>query len=326
MNYPNSRLRRLRYNPNIRKLLEDVSLKTSDLIYPIFVCEGENIKEEIESLPGQYRYSIDNLLILTKELISHNINSVLLFGVSDKKDDNGNIACNHKSVIPKAVKKIKENHNDDILVIADLCNCSYTSHGHCGTIIDGDVDNDLTIETLCKQSMILAESGVDIIAPSDMMDGRTGEIRKELDKNGFHKIPIFPYSIKYASSFYGPFRGAVSNSLNGGDRKTHQMSFKNSSEYLREIEQDINEGCDAVIIKPALSYLDIISKVKDRFNIPIIGYNVSGVYSMVKSASKENLIDEIDITMEILYSIKRAGATAIITYNAIEIAKKINKK
>ena len=189
-----------------------------------------------------------------------------------------------------------------------------------------DVDNDATIETLCKQGVILAESGVDIIAPSDMMDGRTGEIRKELDKNGFHKIPIFPYSVKYASSFYGPFRGAVSNSLDEGDRKTHQMSFKNSSEYLREIEQDINEGCDAVIIKPALSYLDIISKVKDRFSIPIIGYCVSGVYSMVKSASRENLIDEIDITMEILFSIKRAGATAIITYNAIEIAKKLNKE
>ena len=326
MNYPNSRLRRLRYNPNIRNLMEDVDLKASDLIYPIFICEGENIKEEIESLSGQYRYSIDNLLILTKELISLNIKSILLFGVSNNKDDSGNIACSHKSIIPKAVKKIKEKYNNEILVIADLCNCSYTSHGLCGTLIDGDVDNDSTIETLCKQGVILAESGVDIIAPSDMMDGRTLEIWKELDKNGFHKIPIFPYSVKYASSFYGPFRGAVSNSLDEGNRKTHQMSFKNSSEYLREIEQDINEGCDAVIIKPALSYLDIISKVKDRFSIPIIGYCVSGVYSMVKSASRENLIDEVDVTMEILFSIKRAGATAIITYSAIEIAKKLNKK
>ena len=324
MNYPNSRLRRLRYNSNIRSLLEDVHLKTSDLIYPVFVCEGENIKQEIKSLPGQFRYSIDNLLSLIEELISLNINSILLFGVSDKKDESGDIACDNKSIIPKAIKKIKEKYKNDILVIADLCNCSYTSHGHCGTIVDGDVDNDLTIKTLCKQSLTLAESGVDVIAPSDMMDGRTGIIRKELDNKKFHKIPIFPYSVKYASSFYGPFRGAVSNTLDKGDRKTHQMSFKNSSEYIREIEQDIYEGCDAIIIKPALSYLDIISKVKQKFNIPIIGYNVSGVYAMIKSASNEKLIDETEITLEILYSIKRAGASAIITYNAIEIAKKIN--
>ena len=324
MNYPNSRLRRLRYNSNIRSLIEDVHLKTSDLIYPVFVCEGENIKQEIKSLPGQFRYSIDNLLSLIEELISLNINSILLFGVSDKKDESGDIACDNKSIIPKAIKKIKEKYKNDILVIADLCNCSYTSHGHCGTIVDGDVDNDLTIKTLCKQAFTLAESGVDVIAPSDMMDGRTGIIRKELDNKKFHKIPIFPYSVKYASSFYGPFRGAVSNTLDKGDRKTHQMSFKNSSEYIREIEQDIYEGCDAIIIKPALSYLDIISKVKQKFNIPIIGYNVSGVYAMIKSASNEKLIDETEITLEILYSIKRAGASAIITYNAIEIAKKIN--
>ena len=324
MNYPNSRLRRLRYNSNIRSLVEDVHLKTSDLIYPVFVCEGENIKQEIKSLPGQFRYSIDNLLSLIEELISLNINSILLFGVSDKKDESGDIACDNKSIIPKAIKKIKEKYKNDILVIADLCNCSYTSHGHCGTIVDGDVDNDLTIKTLCKQALTLAESGVDVIAPSDMMDGRTGIIRKELDNKKFHKIPIFPYSVKYASSFYGPFRGAVSNTLDKGDRKTHQMSFKNSSEYIREIEQDIYEGCDAIIIKPALSYLDIISKVKQKFNIPIIGYNVSGVYAMIKSASNEKLIDETEITLEILYSIKRAGASAIITYNAIEIAKKIN--
>ena len=324
MNYPNSRLRRLRYNSNIRSLFEDVHLKTSDLIYPVFVCEGENIKQEIKSLPGQFRYSIDNLLSLIEELTSLNINSILLFGVSDKKDESGDIACDNKSIIPKAIKKIKEKYKNDILVIADLCNCSYTSHGHCGTIVDGDIDNDLTIKTLCKQAFTLAESGVDVIAPSDMMDGRTGIIRKELDNKKFHKIPIFPYSVKYASSFYGPFRGAVSNTLDKGDRKTHQMSFKNSSEYIREIEQDIYEGCDAIIIKPALSYLDIISKVKQKFNIPIIGYNVSGVYAMIKSASKEKLIDETEITLEILYSIKRAGASAIITYNAIEIAKKIN--
>ena len=208
--------------------------------------------------------------------------------------------------------------------MADLCNCSYTSHGHCGTIENNDVDNDKTIKTLCNQGLTLAKSGADIIAPSDMMDGRTAAIRKILDTNGFEKIPIFPYSVKYASSFYGPFRGAVDNSLENGDRKTHQMSYKNSIEFIREIEQDINEGCDAVIVKPALSYLDIISKIKENFNIPIIAYNVSGVYSMIKSAGKDNLIDETDLIMEILFSIKRAGATAIITYSAIDIAKKLN--
>ena len=242
-----------------------------------------------------------------------------------KKNTKGSEALNKNNLVCKALRLIKKNFNE-IGLMCDVALDPYTTHGHDGILKDNHVDNDATIETLCKQGVILAESGVDIIAPSDMMDGRTGEIRKELDKNGFHKIPIFPYSVKYASSFYGPFRGAVSNSLDEGDRKTHQMSFKNSSEYLREIEQDINEGCDAVIIKPALSYLDIISKVKDRFSIPIIGYCVSGVYSMVKSASRENLIDEIDVTMEILFSIKRAGATSIITYNAIEIAKKLNKE
>jgi porphobilinogen synthase len=237
-------------------------LNISDLIYPIFICEGENIKEEIKSLPGQYRLSVDNVLVLCDELIKLGIKSILLFGISDKKDNDGSIACSEDSIIPFAIKKIKKKFNTDILIMADLCNCSYTSHGHCGTIENNDVDNDKTVKTLCNQGLTLAKSGADIIAPSDMMDGRTAAIREVLDKNGFEKIPIFPYSVKYASSFYGPFRGAVDNSLENGDRKTHQMSFKNSIEFIREVEQDINEGCDAVIVKPALSYLDIISKIK----------------------------------------------------------------
>ena len=326
MNYPKSRLRRLRYNKNIRSLVQDVQLNISDLIYPVFICEGENIKEEIKSLPGQYRLSVDNVLVLCDELIKLGIKSILLFGISDKKDNDGSIACSEDSIIPFAIKKIKKKFNTDILIMADLCNCSYTSHGHCGTIENNDVDNDKTVKTLCSQGLTLAKSGADIIAPSDMMDGRTAAIRKILDTNGFEKIPIFPYSVKYASSFYGPFRGAVDNSLENGDRKTHQMSYKNSIEFIREIEQDINEGCDAVIVKPALSYLDIISKIKENFNIPIIAYNVSGVYSMIKSAGKDNLIDETDLIMEILFSIKRAGATAIITYSAIDVAKKLNNK
>jgi porphobilinogen synthase len=323
MKYPESRLRRLRYNKNIRSLVQDVQLNISDLIYPIFVCEGENIKNEIESLKGQYRLSADKVIEKCDELIEIGIKSILLFGVSSKKDSNGEIACSSTSIVPSTIKKIKKKYKDEILIIADLCNCSYTNHGHCGTIKDGDVDNDKTLKTLCDQGLTLVKSGADVLAPSDMMDGRVSKIRESLDKNGFEKIPIFPYSVKYASSFYGPFRDAVDNNLEGGDRKTHQMDFKNSYEFIREVEYDINEGCDAVIIKPALAYLDVISKVKENFNIPIIAYSVSGEYAMVNSAAEKNLVDELELTMEIIYSIKRAGATAIVTYSAVEIAKKI---
>ena len=246
--------------------------------------------------------------------------------MSDKKDSNGEIACSSDSIVPITIKAIKERFKDEILIIADLCNCSYTSHGHCGTIIDNDVDNDETLKTLSSQGLTLVKSGADILAPSDMMDGRVQRIRDTLDMNGFEKIPIFPYSVKYASSFYGPFRNAVDSKLEIGDRKTHQMDFKNTNEFIREIEYDINEGCDAVIIKPALAYLDIISKAKENFNIPIIAYNVSGEYAMVKSAAENNLVDEYELTMEILYAIKRAGASAIITYNAEEIAKILSNK
>ena len=326
MKYPESRLRRLRYNKNIRSLVQDVEINISDLIYPIFVCEGNNVKDEIESLKGQYRLSTDNVIEKCEQLIKLGIKSILLFGVSDKKDSNGEIACSSDSIVPITIKAIKERFKDEILIIADLCNCSYTSHGHCGTIIDNDVDNDETLKTLSSQGLTLVKSGADILAPSDMMDGRVQRIRDTLDMNGFEKIPIFPYSVKYASSFYGPFRNAVDSELEIGDRKTHQMDFKNTNEFIREIEYDINEGCDAVIIKPALAYLDIISKVKENFNIPIIAYNVSGEYAMVKSAAENNLVDEYELTMEILYAIKRAGASAIITYNAEEIAKILSNK
>ena len=326
MKYPESRLRRLRYNKNIRSLVQDVEINISDLIYPIFVCEGNNVKDEIESLKGQYRLSTDNVIEKCEQLIKLGIKSILLFGVSDKKDSNGEIACSSDSIVPITIKAIKERFKDEILIIADLCNCSYTSHGHCGTIIDNDVDNDETLKTLSSQGLTLVKSGADILAPSDMMDGRVQRIRDTLDMNGFEKIPIFPYSVKYASSFYGPFRNAVDSKLEIGDRKTHQMNFKNTNEFIREIKYDINEGCDAIIIKPALAYLDIISKAKENFNIPIIAYNVSGEYAMVKSAAENNHVDEYELTMEILYAIKRAGASAIITYNAEEIAKILSNK
>ena len=326
MNYPRTRLRRLRYNRNVRELFEDVSVDKSDLIQPIFLVDGKNIKKEIKSLSGQFQLSIDNALDFCKILIKNGINSVILFGVSAEKDETGKISCSSESIVPKAIKEIKNKFGKDILVIADVCNCSYTSHGHCGTIVDNDVDNDLTLETLSMQSLTLVKAGADVLAPSDMMDGRVQSIRNKLDLSGFEKIPIFPYSVKYASAFYGPFRDAVGSGPKKGDRKSYQMSFKNSKEYFREVEQDLSEGADAIIIKPALAYLDIISKVKSNYNIPIIAYNVSGEYSMIKSSAEKGHINEMDIVMETMCSMKRAGASAIITYFAFEIAKKLNSK
>ena len=326
MNYPQSRLRRLRYNKIVREICEDINILPKDLIYPIFVCEGESIKNEIKSLVGQHQISIDNVVKLCKNLIDLNINKIILFGVVNEKDETGDIACSSESIIPKAIRQIKKIFGDKLLIIADVCNCSYTTHGHCGTIKNNDVDNDSTNKTLANQSLVLASSGVDIIAPSDMMDGRVKLIREILDKNSYEKIPIFPYSVKYSSSFYGPFRDAVNSEFAGGKRETHQMNFKNSYEFIREIEQDLNEGADAVIIKPALSYLDIISKVKSKFNVPTIAYNVSGEYSMVKSSANNNHINEMEVIIEIMHSMKRAGADSIITYHAIQIAEYLKNK
>lgn len=324
MNYPRTRLRRLRYNKNVRELFEDVSIAKSDLIQPVFLVEGKKIKKEIKSLSGQYQLSIDNALIFCTNLINEGINSIILFGVSSKKDDTGKISCSSKSIVPKAIKEIKKTFGDKLLVMADVCNCSYTNHGHCGTIVDNDVDNDLTLETLSMQALTLAKAGADVLAPSDMMDGRVQSIRNKLDSSGFEKIPVFPYSVKYASAFYGPFRDAVGSGPKKGDRKSYQMSFKNSKEYFREVEQDLTEGADAIIIKPALAYLDVISKVSNNYNIPIIAYNVSGEYSMIKSSAEKGHINEMDIIMETMCSMKRAGANAIITYFAFEIAKNLN--
>ena len=316
------RLRRLRYNKIVRDLVEDTHLRPQDLIYPIFVCEGSNIKKEINSMPGQFQVSIDNLSSICNRLLDLNIKSVILFGVPDKKDDEGKVAQDENGIVQRAVQEIKK-INSDILVIVDLCHCQYTTHGHCGTIENGDVDNDKTVTNLGLQAISLAKAGADVIAPSDMMDGRVNHLRTVLDKNNFEKLPIFSYSVKYASAFYGPFRDAAENSPQSGDRKSYQMNYKNSIEALREAETDINEGADALIIKPAMSYLDIIYRVKSKFNIPVIAYNVSGEYSMVKSATEKKWIDK-NIILEILTSMKRAGANAIITYHAIEIADYLN--
>ena len=317
------RLRRLRYNKNIRDLFEDTHLRPQDLICPIFVCEGKNIKNEIKSMPGQYQVSVDQLNSICNKLLELNIKSVILFGVPNKKDDDGKVAQDDNGIVQRAVKEIKKTNNE-ILVIVDVCHCQYTLHGHCGTIDKGDVDNDKTVINLGLQAVSLAKAGADVIAPSDMMDGRVNHIRYILDKNNFDKLPIFSYSVKYASAFYGPFRDAAENSPQHGDRKSYQMNYKNSLEAMREAETDINEGADALIVKPAISYLDIIYRIKSKFNIPVIAYNVSGEYSMVHSAVDKNWIDK-QVIFEILTSMKRAGANAIITYHAIEVAEFLNE-
>ena len=317
------RLRRLRYNKTVRDLFEDTHLRPQDLIYPIFVCEGKNIKNEIKSMPGQYQVSVDKLPDLCNKLIELNIKSVILFGVPDKKDDDGKVAQDDNGIVQRAVKEIKK-INNEILVIVDVCHCQYTLHGHCGTIDKGDVDNDKTVTNLGLQAVSLARAGADVIAPSDMMDGRVNHIRNILDKNNFEKLPIFSYSVKYASAFYGPFRDAAENTPQHGDRKSYQMNYKNSLEAMREAETDINEGADALIVKPAMSYLDIIYRIKSKFSIPVIAYNVSGEYSMAHSAVDKNWIDK-QVIFEILTSMKRAGANAIITYHAIEVAEYLNE-
>lgn len=317
------RLRRLRYNKTVRDLFEDTHLRPQDLIYPIFVCEGKNIKNEIKSMPGQYQVSVDRLPSLCNRLIELNIKSVILFGVPDKKDDDGKVAQDDNGIVQRAVKEIKKTNNE-ILVIVDVCHCQYTLHGHCGTIDKGDVDNDKTVTNLGLQALSLARAGADVIAPSDMMDGRVNHIRNILDKNNFEKLPIFSYSVKYASAFYGPFRDAAENTPQHGDRKSYQMNYKNSLEAMREAETDINEGADALIVKPAMSYLDIIYRIKSKYSIPVIAYNVSGEYSMAHSAVDKNWIDK-QVIFEILTSMKRAGANAIITYHAIEVAEYLNK-
>ena len=277
-------------------------------------------------MPGNYQYSIDMLLKEVKDLYKRTgINKILLFGIPEKKDEDGTVACSRNAIVPMTIRALKA-EIPEVLIVADLCNCEYTTHGHCGTMVNGYLDNDLTIKTLVSQSITLAKAGADFIAPSDMTDGRVGAIRKGLDENGFENTPIMAYSAKYASAFYGPFRDAANSSPKYGDRRTHQMDPANSDEALREIEQDIEEGADMVMVKPALSYLDVISRAKKAFNIPLVAYNVSGEFSMVKAAAEKGWIDEERIIEEILTSIKRAGADVIISYHAKEFVLSQIKK
>jgi len=318
------RHRKLRNSSAIRNLVKNIYLEKGDLIYPIFIEEGENILEEIESMPGQYRMSIDRCDGVIKELLDAGVHSVILFGIPKHKDDVASEAYHNHGIVQEAIRYIKKNF-PDIYVIADVCMCEYTSHGHCGILKNMDVDNDSTIKYLAKIALSQVEAGADMVAPSDMMDGRVSEIRKVLDEKGYQNIPIMAYSAKYASAFYGPFRMAADSAPVFGDRKSYQMDVHNVREALKEVEDDILEGADIVMVKPAMSFLDIVTKVKEITNVPVAAYSVSGEYAMVKSAARNGFIDEEKIICEMAVSAFRAGADIYITYYAKELAKCIEK-
>ena len=322
-NFPVSRLRRLRKTSALRDMFRETHLTKNDFIYPLFVAEGANVKREISSMPDVFQLSIDNVLRECEELLNLGIGAVLLFGIPDFKDEVGSSGYAADGIIQKATAEIKRAF-PEMLVITDVCLCEYTSHGHCGVVENGRVQNDATLELLGKQAVSHARNGADIIAPSDMMDGRIGAIRRVLDENNFHDTPIMAYSAKYSSALYGPFREAAESAPQFGDRKSYQMDFGNSDEAMREIALDIQEGADIVMIKPALSYLDIIRRTKENFNIPIAAYHVSGEYSMIKAAHEKGWIDGERVMLESLTAIKRAGADVIITYFAKEAIRLID--
>jgi porphobilinogen synthase len=315
-----NRTRRLRQSREIRDLVRETTLSPNDFIYPIFVVEGHDIKEEIESLTGVYHYSLDRLPEVIAQIRASKIRGTMIFGLPDQKDEVATSAFEEDGIVQRAVRKIKEICSD-LMVVTDVCMCQFTSHGHCGIIENGNVHNDKSIEYIAKIALSHAKAGADMVAPSDMMDGRVYRIREELDKNGYDYVPIMAYSAKYSSSFYGPFREAAHSAPQFGDRKTYQMDPGNIREAMREIEGDLKEGADIVMVKPALSYLDVIRWARDRFDAPIAAYSVSGEYAMVKAGAKLGVINEKAVAMEMLLSIKRAGADIIITYYALDAAK-----
>jgi len=320
MAFPVHRPRRLRKNENIRRLVRENYISVNDLIYPLFIEEGKDIKKEIPSMPGIYRWSLDRIDEELEEVSKLDIPAVLLFGIPARKDEVGSETWNEEGIIQQAIRYIKKNF-PHLYVITDVCFCEYTEHGHCGVLHNHDVANDITLENTKKQVISHAEAGADMVAPSGMMDGVVKAIREALDSAGFTDIPIMSYSAKYASAYYGPFRDAADSAPAFGDRRTYQMDPGNRREALREVALDVEEGADIVMVKPALAYLDIISDIKRQFNLPVAAYNVSGEYSMVKAAGKYGWIDENKVIIETVLSMKRAGADIIITYHAKEIAK-----
>ncbi|MDQ3181928.1 MAG: porphobilinogen synthase [Acidobacteriota bacterium] len=318
--FPTTRMRRLRKTASLRDMFRETVLTKNDFVFPLFIVEGSGIRNEINSMPNIFQMSVDEALRECEEILNLGICAVLLFGIPKQKDELGSEAYNENGVIQNALREIKKRF-PELLLITDVCLCEYTSHGHCGVIENGDVLNDATLELLAKEALSHAENGADIIAPSDMMDGRVAKIRQTLDENDFTDIPIMAYAAKFASAFYGPFREAAESAPQFGDRKSYQMDAGNSDEAMREIAADISEGADILMVKPALAYLDIIRRAKDEFNIPLAAYNVSGEYSMIKAAGEKGWIDADKAMMESLISIKRAGANLIITYFAKDAVK-----
>lgn len=318
------RFRRLRASENLRSMVRETRISKSDLIYPMFVVEGENIKYPVESMPNVYQYSLDRMDEILNEVEKSGISGILIFGVPKHKDEYATEAYNDNGITQQAVRYIKKNY-PSLIIIADVCLCEYTSHGHCGVVCGEKILNDETLPLLSKMAVSLAKAGADIIAPSDMMDGRVSAIRNALDENGFIDTPILSYSAKFASAYYSPFRDAAESAPEFGDRKTYQMDYANGREALREIADDISEGADMVMVKPALAYLDIIKSARERFDLPLVAYNVSGEYAMVKAAAQNGWIDEKKIVSENMIAIKRAGADIIITYHALDVAKWIDE-
>jgi porphobilinogen synthase len=317
-------MRRLRMKEGLRSLVVETKLSRDDLIYPLFVIHGKDKKEEIPSMPGIYRLSLDKLVEEAKQIHHLGIGAVILFGIPKTKDEVGSEAYDDDGIIQQSIRALKDSI-PDLMVITDVCLCEYTNHGHCGIVVDGEIKNDPTLDLLGRMATSHARAGVDMVAPSDMMDGRVGAIRKALDAEGLRNVPIMSYAVKYASSFYGPFREAADSTPAFGDRRSYQMPSPNVREALREAALDIEEGADIIMVKPALSYLDVIWRVRERFDVPVAAYNVSGEFAMVKAAAKNGWVDGERIMMEILTSIKRAGADLILTYFAPEVARLLTK-
>lgn len=317
--FPERRMRRLRYNPILRNMIAETEINLRQLIYPFFVVPGSNYRKEITSMPGIFNLSIDQLVKEVKELVDLGISAIILFGIPERKDELGSEAYSSNGIIQRALRAIKKEVKD-VLVITDVCLCEYTASGHCGVVRNGEIQNDETLELLARVALSHVEAGADIVAPSDMMDGRVRRIRQELDAQGFSHIPIMAYAAKYASAFYAPFREAAQSTPAFGDRRSHQLNPANAREAIIEVQLDIEEGADIIMIKPALAYLDIIFRVREKFNLPVAAFNVSGEYAMVKAAAQLGWLDEVATRREMLTSIKRAGADLIITYFAKDIA------
>ncbi len=323
--FPIHRYRRLRRNETIRRMVRETTISPDDFIYPLFVTYGKGVKKEITSMPGCYQESVDEAVKNAKEVYSLGIPSIILFGIPEHKDETGTGAYDDNGVVQNAIRAIKD-AVPELYVITDVCMCEYTSHGHCGIIENADVNNDRTLNLLALEAVSHAKAGADMVAPSDMMDGRVAAIRAALDSEGFSDIPVMSYAAKYSSAFYGPFRDAAESTPQFGDRRSYQMDPSNRREALKEVSLDIEEGADIVMVKPALSYLDIISDVKSSFDVPVAAYNVSGEYSLVKAGAKLGWIDETRVMLEVLTSIKRAGADLILTYFAKDAAKILGSK